>query len=142
MSEFETVKGYLADLGLAIASEDSAEQLVVVNDPDRGFVNLVLDCESPILVVEQFLVDIVQAESSQAQCEVFRSLLKLNRTLVHGAFALDDSGSRLLFRDTLQLANLDLNELEATLNALSLALAENSAELLRIAGVNTKKAST
>ena len=54
----------------------------------------------------------------------------MNRTLVHGAFVLDEEGRRVLFRDTLQLANLDLNEVEGMVEALSLALAENAAELI------------
>ena len=54
----------------------------------------------------------------------------MNNTLVHGAFALDETGRRIFYRDTLQLANLDLNELEGSIRALSLALAENGAELL------------
>lgn len=141
MSEFETVKGYLAELGLALSTEDAAAQLVVVDDPERGFANLVIDCESPILVIEQFILDLPDSGQATSSGEVFRRLLQLNRTLVHGAFTLDDSGRRLLFRDTLQLANLDLNELEATLNALSLALAENAAELLSFAGVESKEES-
>jgi hypothetical protein len=62
--------------------------------------------------------------------DLFRRLLQMNRTLVHGAFALDEDGTRILFRDTLQLATLDLNEVEATIEALSLALAEHADELL------------
>ena len=54
----------------------------------------------------------------------------MNRSLVHGAFVLDDAAKYVFFRDTLQLENLDLNELEGTIQALSLALAENGAELL------------
>ncbi len=55
----------------------------------------------------------------------------MNRTMVHGAFVLDDEeGNRVLFRDTLQLENLDRNELEGSIQALGLALAENGAELL------------
>jgi len=39
-----------------------------------------------------------------------------------------------LFRDTLQLENLDKNELEGSIRALGLALAEYSAELLAYVG--------
>ena len=61
---------------------------------------------------------------------VARRLLQMNNTLVHGAFVLDETGERIFFRDTLQLANLDLNELESSIRALSLALAEYGSELL------------
>jgi hypothetical protein len=53
--------------------------------------------------------------------------------LVHGAFVLDEEGTTLLFRDTLQLENLDRNELEGSIDALSLALAEYADELVTFA---------
>ena len=62
--------------------------------------------------------------------DLFKRLLQMNNTLVHGAFVLDETGGRIFFRDTLQLANLDLNELEGSIRALSLALAEYGTELL------------
>jgi hypothetical protein len=37
-----------------------------------------------------------------------------------------------LFRDTLQLANLDFNELDASINALSLGLASFADELIAL----------
>lgn len=133
MSEFETVKNYLSELGLNVTLEDAEGELVIVNEPSRGFQHLVIDCESPILVIEQFLFDVKDSLSAEEGRDSYRRLLQMNRDLVHGAFALDDSGKKLLFRDTLQLANLDLNELEGSLNALSLALAENAEELLSFA---------
>ena len=47
-----------------------------------------------------------------------------------GAFALDEDGQMVLYRDTLQLANLDANEVQGTIEALSLALAEFGDELI------------
>jgi hypothetical protein len=129
MSNFETVKSYLDQMGLSISSEDAAEELVVIDDPSQGLNHLVIDCEDPILILEQHLFKLRDASNAPA---LFR-LLQLNRELVHGAFAIDDSGQHVLFRDTLQLTNLDLNELEGSIQALSLALAENANELLSIA---------
>jgi len=57
-------------------------------------------------------------------------LLQMNRTLVHGAFALTEDGKHILFRDTLCLEHLDLNEVQWTIEALSLAMAEHAAELI------------
>ncbi len=126
MSEhFEKVKNYLLELGLSISSENEKEALVFVDDEDKGIKNLIIDCEDPILVIEQRIMAV------PATTDLFyKRLLQMNRTLVHGAFALDDEGKYLIFRDTLQLENLDLNELEGTINALSLALAENASELI------------
>ena len=122
---FDLVKGYLADLDLTIVKEDAAEELVVVEDEESGIKNLVVDCEDPILVLEQLIME-VPANTG----DFYRRLLQMNRTLVHGAFALDEDGKFVLFRDTLQLANLDLNELEGSIGALSLAMAEYGSELL------------
>ncbi len=125
----EQVKRFLPDLGLAIVDENEAEELLVVEDEQNGIKNLVLDCEDPILVLEQLIMEVPAGDSGN----FFRRLLEINRTLVHGAFVLDEEGKRVLFRDTLQLANLDFNELNGSVCALSLAMAENAAELLGFA---------
>lgn len=125
MADFDTVKSYLVDLQLSIIREDPAEGLAIVEDEERGIKNLVVDCEDPIVIFEQIIM-LVPAQPG----DLFRRLLQMNRTLVHGAFALDEEGKRVLFRDTLQLANLDLNEVEGTIEALSLALVEYADELI------------
>ncbi len=124
-AHFEKIKNYLLELGFAISSEDDAEALVVVNDEAQGINNLIVDCEDPILIIEQKIMPV----STQSET-FYKRLLQINRTLVHGAFVLDESGENVLFRDTLQLENLDLNELEGSIQALSLALAENAEELI------------
>lgn len=127
MSEkFEMVKHYLMDLDLKIVKEDAAEELVVVEDPDNGIQNMVIDCEAPIVVLEQLIMP-----APKDSGEFFKRLLQMNRTLIHGAFVLDEEGKYVIFRDTLQLETLDMNELEASIQALSLALAENGSELLK-----------
>ena len=127
MSEnLDLVKGYLLDLDLKIVSEDEAEELVIVDDQENGINNLIIDCEPPIVILEQLIMDVPKDPG-----DFLKRLLQMNRTMVHGAFVLDEGeGSRVLFRDTLQLENLDCNELESSIRALELALAENGAELL------------
>ncbi|MCS6833394.1 MAG: YbjN domain-containing protein [Flammeovirgaceae bacterium] len=131
MSHFEKVKSYLRELEYDIVHEDPKEELVLVDKPSNGIVNLMIDCEDPILVIEQHIFDI-----KKDSLEMYKSLLKKNREIVHGAFAIDAEGKRLLFRDTLQLENLDLNELEGTLNSLALLLAEFHEDLLKFAHSN------
>jgi hypothetical protein len=124
-TKFDLVKQYLYDMEIPVISEDPAEELVVVEDEEKGIKNLVIDCEEPILVLEQVIMKVPPEPGN-----LFERLLQMNRDLVHGAFVLDDHGEIILFRDTLQLENLDRNELEASIQALSLALAEYSSELL------------
>ena len=80
-----------------------------------------------MLVVEQLIMKL------EPSTTVYRRILQMNRELVFGAFVLNEDGDSLLYRNTLALGNLDLNELESTINALSLGLAENGEELLAFA---------
>ena len=123
--KFEMVKQYLLDMELPIVSEDPDDALVVIDDEENGIKNLVIDCEDPILVLEQLIM-----KTPKNPGDLYKRLLQMNRNLVHGAFVLDEEGESVLFRDTLQLDTLDRNELEASIHSLSLALAEYSSELL------------
>ncbi len=124
--KFECVKEFLLNMGLAIVDENEAEELVVVENEDEGIKNMIVDCEAPIIIIEQLIMKV------KADADAFyKRLLQINRELVHGAFVLDESGDILLFRDTLQLENLDYNELEGSINSLSLAMSEYGDELLQ-----------
>ena len=125
MADFQTVKSYVHELHLVIVREDPAQHILVVEDNERGINSLVIDCEEPILILEQMIMDVPANPG-----DMFRRLLQMNRTLVHGAFALTEDGKRILFRDTLRLENLDLNEVQGTIEALSLAMAEHAVELI------------
>lgn len=122
---YSKVKEYLLDLNMSIVRELPEEDILVVDNESAGIKNLVLICSEPILIMEQHLFE-VKHEAG----DVFKKLLKKNREIVHGAFALDDSAKKVIFRDTLQLENLDLNELEASLQSLELLMMEYAEELV------------
>jgi hypothetical protein len=127
---FGKVKNYLQELDILIVRENQEDGVLVVEKESNGIKNLVLGCADPILIMEQFLVQL-PFESM----EVYKCLLKKNRDIIHGAFVLDDGGRKVIFRDTLQLQTLDRDELEATLNSLSLLLTEFSNELIRFSKI-------
>ena len=124
--KFEMVKQYLFEMEMAITSEDAAEELVMVDDEENGIKNLIIDCEAPIVILEQAIMRVPDTNRET----FFKRLLQMNRNLIHGAFVMDENGELILFRDTLQLENLDRNELEGSIHALSLALTEYGPELL------------
>lgn len=126
MSYFDKVKQYLLDMDYGIVAEDADEQLVVIEKEEEGIKNMIVDCEDPILVIEQFLFQL----PANTPASTYRKLLVKNREIVHGAFVLDETGSKVLFRDTLQLESLDKNELEGSISSLSLLLAEYYEDLL------------
>ena len=124
---FEKVKDYLLELGFTILQEDEADGVFVVENEDLGMKNIVLIVADPVLIVEQFLCEI--KDDSPA---VYQQLLMKNRDIIYGAFALDESGKRLFYRNTHECENLDLPELEATLNSLAILLSEFSDELIQL----------
>ena len=129
MSDFNTVKDFVLELGFAVSKEIPDEEIVIVDDEERGIQSLVIDCEDTVLVLEQLILQLDGAVGAQGLARIFQ----MNRDFVFGAFVLNEDGGSLLYRNTLALENLDLNELESTINALSLGLAENGEELLGFA---------
>ena len=126
MSEhFNKVKNYLLDLEYRIVSEDISEELFIVEKEEDGIANVIVDCEDSILIIEGLLFELKKGSE-----DIYKSLLVMNRQIVHGAFVLDEEGKKVIFRDTLQLENLDLNELESSLNSLKLLLSEYSDQLI------------
>jgi len=122
---FEKIRNFLLELEYVIVSEDKEEELFIVEKNDTGIVNMIIDCEEPILIFEQFLFDIKRDNS-----DMFKDLLIKNRDIVHGAFVLSEDGKKVLFRDTLQIENLDLNEFQGTLNSLEILLSEYADTLI------------
>ena len=127
-SHFEKVKKFLFDLGFDLQSENAEEELVVISDEEKGVSNLIVDCEGELLLIEQYIFSLKNPDSS----EVLRRLLSINLNIVHGALGLDDE-NRVIFRDTLQLQNLAVNELESSINSLGLMMAEYAEEFIGFA---------
>ncbi len=123
---FATINGYLLELGFDICHADERESVFVVDKPELAIRNLVIGCGDPLLIMEQYLLDL-----PAPSLEVYQRLLQKNRDIIHGAFALDESGRKLIFRDTLQIETLDLPEFEACVNSLGLLLSEFSEELIQ-----------
>jgi hypothetical protein len=124
--QFKTIKNYLIELNYNITHENEEEGVLVIQDHNKGISNLILGIASPILVMEQYIFKISNPSET-----VFQQLLQKNRDIVHGAFVLDESGEKVIFRDTLQIENIDLNELEGSINSLSLLLSEYSENIIQ-----------
>lgn len=124
--QFKTIKNYLIELNYNITHENEEEGVLVIQDHEKGISNLILGIASPILVMEQYIFKISNPSET-----IFQQLLQKNRDIVHGAFVLDESGEKVIFRDTLQIENIDLNELEGSINSLSLLLSEYSENIIQ-----------
>jgi len=114
------VEAYLRELGRRYRRlEGEAATFVVesgANVPPVG-----VRVEPPLVVVRVHIGDI---PASQAGTNLLRKLLELNaRQLVHASYGLD--GDHVVLSSALELENLDFNELQATLDEIDMALAQD-----------------
>jgi hypothetical protein len=116
----------ISELNYNITHENEEEGVLMIQNHDKGINNLILGIASPILIMEQYIFKISTPNET-----IFQQLLQKNRDIVHGAFVLDESGEKVIFRDTLQIENIDLNELEGSINSLSLLLSEYSENIIQ-----------
>ena len=124
--KFDTIKNYLIELNYNITHEDSKEGVLIIQNQDEGINNLILGIADPILIINKYIFKITKPDEN-----IFQQLLQKNRDIVHGAFVLDETGEKVIFRDTLQIENIDLNELEGSINSLSLLLSEFSENIIQ-----------
>ena len=122
---YSLIKSFLQNLQLEIKEENPKEGIFIVSNEPEGVSNLIICVASPIVIFEQFIFEIKEQGD-----HVYKSLLQKNRDIIHGAFVLDDSGRKVIFRDSLQVENLDQNEFEATINSLSVLLSEYSEQII------------
>jgi len=113
----EDLEGYLLRLERRFERADDGTYLVSMG-ADRPLVALLV---APPLLVAQVEIGLVPPDDAAA-APLFRKLLVLNATaLVHAAYGIE--GERIVLSAALALQNLDLNELEAVLADLDMALA-------------------
>ena len=131
MSDVEKVRGFLTDLELEITAFDQEQELFKVSNEDKGVVDMLIDCEGDTVVIEQCIMPM--PKEVDARVAFSEKLLTWNRDLIHGAFALTESDF-VVYRDTLKLKTLDFVELQGSVEALGLGLAEKRTEILAFTG--------
>ncbi|HSF33055.1 MAG TPA: YbjN domain-containing protein [Candidatus Tectomicrobia bacterium] len=82
--------------------------------------DVVITYEHPLVIFRMKLMEV----PTKRREDFFKLLLELNATsMIHGAYGIEDNNVVLI--DTLQSENLDFNELQATLDALTLASSQD-----------------
>ena len=128
---YSTIRGFLQNLELEIKHENQKEGIFIVSNESEGIFHLIICVAHPIVIFEQFIFEIKQEGNL-----VYKSLLQKNRDIINGAFVLDNSSKKVIFRDSLQIENLNQNEFEATLNSLSVLLSEYSEQIINFSKNN------
>ena len=114
----ERIQGYLFKLELEHEQVD--EQTWIIHDQEAGLNQVVVCAEEPLVVIRVKVMRLPEHKRPQ----LFEDLLRLNATdLVHGAYALENED--IILVDTLEIQTLDLEEFQASVEAVGLALAQH-----------------
>ena len=124
MIESEKIEGYM--LSLSLTYETVADGTWLINDDEKGLENVLVILADPVVIVR---VNVMHIPGRQRE-EFFEQLLRLNQSdMIHGAYALE--GDEVILINTLVGATLDVEEFQATLDAIGLALAQHYQTLAR-----------
>ena len=119
MTSKEKIEGYLINLGLTFEEIGTASW--IINDDEKGLEQVIIFVEEPLVFIRVKVMDLPKNRKN----EFMEKLLRLNGAdLRHCSYALDEKDNVLLV-DTLFAQTLDLEEFQATLDAIGLALAQH-----------------
>ena len=124
----QRIESFLRTLDLSFDELDS--DTWVINDEERGVENLIVVHEDPVVIFRLKVAVLPPGD----HCALYEELLRLNGTdLLHGAYALEGNdleGSSVVLMNTLLSETIDIEEFQATLDAISLSVAEHYERLL------------
>jgi hypothetical protein len=126
MKSKEEIESYLIQLGLP--HEEIADGMWMTGRPEDSE-RIVVKYQPPVLVCRVHVMDLPDKEKASRE-ELFQTLLSLNASeMMHGAYGLE--GGKVVISDALQLENLDFNEFQATIDDITLAVADHYTRLAK-----------
>lgn len=126
MRSLKDVEAYLGRLNRQFSPVDTEPGTFLIRSGEK-FPPIALRVDPPLVVLRIHIGDAPKTDN----VDIYRKLLQLNaRSLVHASYGLEDE--RIVLSAALELENLDFNELQATLDELDLALAEQVPELAEL----------
>jgi hypothetical protein len=118
MTHREKIESYLMKLSLTY--QEAGANGWLVGDPEKGLFNLLMMIVDSLLLMR---VDVMQVPE-EGKAKLFEELLRLNaKDMVHGAYGIE--GKTIVILDSLELETLDIEEFQASIDAIGLALAQH-----------------
>lgn len=120
----EDIESYLLRMDCEFTSPE--DNLWIIHDDDQNPENIVIYHDPPVITFRVKLMDLPSDTAKQSA--LFETLLRKNASeMVAGAYGIE--GDSVVIVDTLQSENLDYNELQASIDSLSIAISMSYAEL-------------
>lgn len=114
----EKIESYLIKLGLTF--EKAGDDTWIINDEEKGLERVIVAMADPLVIVRVKVMEVPEGDNK----DLFEKLLRYNANdLVHGAYAIDNDD--IIIVDTLEFMTMDLEEIEASLDAIGLALVQH-----------------
>ncbi len=114
----DRIESYLVKLSLSF--QEAGTGTWVVRDAQKGLENLIVILSEPLVILR---IHVMEAPPTGRE-KLFEELLRLNASdMVHGAYALD--GKNIIIVDTLEADTIDIEEFEASIDAIGMALAQH-----------------
>ena len=121
----EDLQGWVDRLGGGTLEVEHPGESIWVVHAQAG-VSMVVSLQPPVAILRIRVME--SPKDGKQRAELFQRLLELNATdLLHGAYGLEDGF--IVLTDTLALEGLDYRALEASFDAMTLALATHSGAL-------------
>jgi hypothetical protein len=118
MTTSEKIYSYLVNLGISFQEIDANTWLL--NDSEKGLEQVFVLFEDPIVIIRVNAMKI----PANADAGFYKLLLELNATdLIHGAYGIN--GDDVILADSLVSATMDIEEFQASLDAIGLALTQH-----------------
>lgn len=130
MTNADDIESYM--LGLGLEFESVGDNLWLVHDENDNLDNVLVSLIDPIVL---FQVRVAQLPGGD-ETALYRKLLELNASdMIHGAYGIE--GNSIIMIDTLQAENLDLNEFQSSLEAMSMSLIQHYPVLKDLLGLGS-----
>jgi hypothetical protein len=124
MKSAEDVESYLMRMGVAYETVKPGMWLLQIEGEGQG--RLAVSIAGPVVAFRLKVLDL----PAGGREELYRMLLQLNTTeMVHGAYGIE--GEAVVLVHALELENLDLNEFQAVIDDMSMAVAKHHTNLSR-----------
>ena len=131
----EDLESYL--IRMDMEWEEVEEGMFIVRGQNSG-IPVVVHHTDPVLLLRLKVMDLPEGDGREA---FYRTLLEFNATdIVHGAYGIEEN--ELILSDTLELATLDFEELQASVESLQYAVSSHVSQIRDMAGEDGLKGIT
>jgi hypothetical protein len=114
----DKLEGYFIDLN--VQYEQKENNLWIISDNERSLQNVLVTIDDQVVTVT---VNVMEVPGSSKE-QFFEKLLTLNATdLIHGSYGIE--GKNVVLVDTLEGGTMDIEELQASLDSIGLALTQH-----------------